>query len=467
MSDESEGGGGRIPEVPVPVPTPGVPQDEIVWTQWADVAARAAAVSPDDAGILRWAGFRADLGAPTYPDDDPPPGFGQPGPGLRRLAAAGLATRLADGGYWPGRHEAAVAARSAQPVLDALAGFLGAGAADILGDRWFRVEPDALAAAARYAGRSCPTQVFDELVRFLVEDGWLERRGAAHWRFTPRTLAERGPAPGPDSPFPRRRPAPGGLRGLFADADRPGTDAPREAARRAAGDRGLDADHQAVLGILASAAEPDTRLASVPRSDLASTAGVSVHKVRGILRKLAAAGLVERVHPGGMGPKDPSTYIGAVPGAGAPDAPGRLGGKPRRRASRPRRRGAPHAGRPGRPREAPRHGAAARPGPRGRPRPHDGRRRPGAPWQGRSRAGRPPRRPGKVRRHEDRTPRTGSRGGRLIRVAAGSAAESFSQRNVRTASFGVSRVRWQRNDSVGTGSSAALLRRPPPCALPP
>ena len=49
-----------------------------------------------------------------------------------------------------------MAARSAQPVL----------------------EPDALAAAARTAGGGFPAQVFDELVRFLVEDGWLERRRA-------------------------------------------------------------------------------------------------------------------------------------------------------------------------------------------------------------------------------------------------------------------------------------------------
>ena len=34
MSNESEGGGSRIPDMPVPVPTPGAPQDEIVWTQW-------------------------------------------------------------------------------------------------------------------------------------------------------------------------------------------------------------------------------------------------------------------------------------------------------------------------------------------------------------------------------------------------------------------------------------------------
>ena len=80
-----------------------------------------------------------------------------------------------------------MAARSAQPVLDTLARDLRLGAAEILGDRWFRLEPDALAAAARTAGGGFPAQVFDELVRFLVEDGWLERRGAAHWRFTLRT----------------------------------------------------------------------------------------------------------------------------------------------------------------------------------------------------------------------------------------------------------------------------------------
>ena len=129
MDDESEGGGSRrIPPMPVPVPTPGVPQDGIVWTQWAAAAAGARAVSCADAGILCWVGFGADFGAATCPDEDPGRGFGDLAAGLRRRAAAGLATRLADGGYWPGRHEAALAARSAQPVLDALAGFLRAGA---------------------------------------------------------------------------------------------------------------------------------------------------------------------------------------------------------------------------------------------------------------------------------------------------------------------------------------------------
>ena len=188
-------------------------------------------------------------------------------------------------------------------MLDALVGFIGAGAAEMLGDSWFRVEREALAAAVRIGGGELAKPVFDELVRFLVADGWLERRGDGEWRFTPRKLAERGPAPGPESPVQLRRPAPGGLRGLF-DAEGGADEAvpPREAARRAARDRGLDADHRAVLAALAAAADPLDRVAEVTLKDLAAVAGVSVDRVRRIVRNLEAAGLIWRARPGGRGP---------------------------------------------------------------------------------------------------------------------------------------------------------------------
>ena len=306
MTDESKRGGGRIPPMPAPVPTPGVSQDGFVWTEWGKAVRAAVSLSPEDAGILHRACVDADLGAATYPDE--PRGFGDAGAGLRRLAAAGLVTRLADGGYWPGRHGAAAAARSAQPVLDTLARLLRADTAELIGESWFRVEPAALTAAARTAGCGWPRQVFDELVGFLVEDGWLERRGDALWRFTKRMMAERGPAPGPDWPLPPPSPAPGGLRSLFADADATGeAGACRETARRAARAGGFDADHQAVLGTLAAAAEPRGRVAAVTLKVLAEVAGVSVDRVRRILRNLEAAGLVWRTHPGGRGP-DVSLY---------------------------------------------------------------------------------------------------------------------------------------------------------------
>ena len=301
MTDESEHGGGRIPPMPVPVPTPGVSQDGFVWTKWAKVVRVAASLSPEDGDILYRTCVDADVGAATYPDE--PRGFGDAGAGLRRLAAAGLVTRLADGGYWPGRHGAAAAARSAQPVLDTLARLLRTGTAELMEESWFRVEPAALAAAARTAGCGWPRQVFDELVGFLVEDGWLERRGDALWRFTKRMMADRGPAPGPDCPLPPPSPAPGGLRSLFADADATGeSGARRETARRAARAGGFDADHQAVLGTLAAATELRGRVAAVTLKVLAALAGMSVDRVRRILRNLEAAGLIWRTRPGGRGP---------------------------------------------------------------------------------------------------------------------------------------------------------------------
>lgn len=317
MSDDTDRGGSRVPPMPVPVPTPGIPQDDILWTQWADAAARAGRLDGDPAALLRRLGFDADLGEAVYADDLAAE-FPDAADVLRDLAAGGLATRLAAGGYWPGCHAAAEAARTAQPLLDALAALVRAGAAAILEDRWFRVDPDVLAATVRAADNGLsplariPAQVLDELARFLTEDGWLERRGAAHWRFTARTLAQRGPAPGPGSPFPARRSAPTGLRSLFAAADTVGdeADARRHAARRAARDRGLDERHQNVAAALAAAADPDTRLVrSVSRRNLAQAAGVSPDAVRPILRRLSAADLIDQLHPGGKGPKDLSTYM--------------------------------------------------------------------------------------------------------------------------------------------------------------
>ena len=149
----------------------------------------AAGLDASAATLLRRIALNADAGWPTEASYN--------AAGLRSLAAAGLATPLGQGTYWPGSYAPDASARLAQSLLDALQRILIEGLAVPDCEGWVHIAWNQVGAALHRADCGAvhlQGPLLDVLLKQLEDDGWIEWRDEDCWRITVRTLTGFGRA---------------------------------------------------------------------------------------------------------------------------------------------------------------------------------------------------------------------------------------------------------------------------------